>query len=85
MTIDETKIVTIDTADGKKDVELKQTGIKVKLVGTDGNAFALLGTVTAALRRGKIGSDFIKAFQKEATSGDYHHLLCTCMLVCDVR
>jgi hypothetical protein len=64
---------------------LKQTGIKVKLVGTDSNAFALLGKVTEALRRGKQSKEFIDAFMKEATSGDYAHLLCTITEVVDVR
>ena len=64
--------------------ELKQTGIKVKLIGTDGNAFAILGRVKDALRRGGQSKEFIDAFLKEATSGDYDHLLCACMEVVDV-
>ena len=72
-------------ADEQKKVELRQTGIKVKLVGTDGNAWALIGRVSQALRRGGQSKEFIDAFVKEATSGDYNHLLCTCMKVCEVE
>ena len=59
---------------------LKQTGIKVKLVGEDGNAFAILGKVAHALR--KAGhKELAQEFTKEAMSGDYDHLLAT---VCEV-
>ena len=61
--------------------ELRQTGIKVQLIGRDGNAFSILGTVKQALRRGGESREFIEAFMKEATSGDYNHLLATCMKV----
>lgn len=53
--------------------------IKVKLTGTDGNAFALMGKVTDALRRAGRTQEEIKQFTEEAMSGDYDHLLQTCM------
>ena len=53
------------------------TDIKVQLSGEDGNAFAVLGRVREALRRGG-RRDLIEAFTNEATSGDYNHLLQTC-------
>jgi hypothetical protein len=56
---------------------MPKTEIKVRLVGTDGNAFALMGKVCAALRKGN-RSDLVSEFQKEAMSGDYDHLLTTC-------
>ena len=59
----------------EKQTQLKQTGIRVKLIGTDGNAFALLGLVLQALRQAGYGEDFIKAFMVEATRSDYQHLL----------
>ena len=59
------------------------TKIKVKLVGTDGNAFALMGRVTAALKREGHG-DLVDAFMEEAMSGDYDHLLQTCMKYVEV-
>ena len=64
---------------------LKQTGIKVKLVGEDGNAFYILGKVQRALRNDGQPKEFIDAFLKEATSGDYNHLLATCMEVVEVE
>jgi len=63
---------------------MPKTNIKVKLVGTDGNAFALLGKVTEALRKGK-RADLIPEFRKEATSGDYNHLIATCCDYVEVR
>ena len=65
-------------------MELKQTGIKVKLIGTDRNAFAILAKVKDALRRGGQSREFIDAFMKEAMSGDYDHLLCTVTDVVEV-
>ena len=72
-------------ADEAKKVELRQTGIRVKLVGTDGNAWALIGRVSQALRRGGQSKEFIDAFVKEATGGDYYHLLATVMEVVEVE
>jgi hypothetical protein len=53
--------------------------VKVKLIGRDGNAFAILGSVSTALRKAGATPDEIKQFQAEATSGDYNNLLATCM------
>ena len=53
--------------------------VTVQLTGEDGNAFAIMGRVCKALRRAGVGDDAIKEFQKEAMSGDYNDLLCTCM------
>jgi hypothetical protein len=63
---------------------MPKTAIKVKLVGTDGNAFALMGKVSAALRKGG-HADLIPEFRKEAMSGDYNHLLSTCCEYVEVR
>jgi len=51
-----------------------KTDIKVKLVGEDGNAFAVMGAVSKALRRGGRG-DLVDEYRKEAMSGDYDNLL----------
>jgi len=59
----------------EQQTQLRQTGIRVKLINTDGNAFALLGLVLQALRQAGYGEDFIKAFMVEATRSDYQHLL----------
>lgn len=63
---------------------IRYPDIKVQLVGSDGNAFAIIGKVQGALRRAKVSQDDIKAFQREAMSGDYNHLLQTCMAWVDV-
>jgi len=55
--------------------KLKQTGLRVQLIGADGNAFALIGLVRRALRQAGYGEDFVRVFMDEATSGDYRHLL----------
>jgi len=59
----------------------KYPQVKVELTGQDGNAFFILGRVQGAAKRAKprVPREEIDAFQKEATSGDYNHLLATCM------
>lgn len=63
---------------------IRYPNIKVKLVGTDGNAFSILGNVRRALRKGKVSQEEIDAFCDEAMSGDYNDLLFTCMRWVDV-
>ncbi len=58
---------------------LTVTGIELQLTGTDGNAFAILGQARAAMRKAGIDRAQIDAFMDEAQSGDYDHLLATCM------
>ena len=55
----------------------KHPDVHVKLTGTDGNAFALMGRVTSALKAAGYGES-VEPFRKEAMSGDYEHLLRTC-------
>lgn len=57
----------------------KYPHIKVRLVGEDGNAFAILGRVQQALVRGGVDRAEIDAYLQEATSRDYDHLLQTTM------
>ena len=45
----------------------------------DGNAFHILGLVRRGLVRAGVPADKQKEFMDEATSGDYDHLLQTCM------
>jgi hypothetical protein len=61
------------------DMTPKFPNVKVRLVGQDGNAFAIMGRVTRALRRAGVKADEIKAYTDECTSGDYDHLLATTM------
>lgn len=58
---------------------VKYPEIKVKLVGSDGNAFAVMGKVAGALRRAGVSQEERDQFFAEATSGDYNHLLQVCM------
>jgi len=57
----------------------KYPNIRVRLAGTDSNAFAILAAVKKALHNNKVSSDEIKQFYDEATSGDYDNLLQTAM------
>lgn len=50
---------------------------KVKLVGEDGNAFAVMGKVVRGLRRAKVPSSVIEAYKNESVSGDYDNVLAT--------
>lgn len=57
----------------------KYPAVEVQLTGTDGNAFAILGTVQKALRRHGVSQEVISEFVAEATADDYDHLLQTVM------
>lgn len=63
----------------------KYPNIKVKLLGEDGNAFFILGRCLQAMRRAKISEKERDEFRKEATSGNYDHLLATCFKWFDVE
>jgi hypothetical protein len=52
---------------------------KVRLVGVDGNAFMLIGVCRQAGKRAGYTPEQITAFQEEAMSGDYDHVIQTCM------
>ena len=53
--------------------------IDVKLTEVNGNAFSIIGAVRKALRKGGATPEQIEEFQAEAMSGDYDHVLQTCM------
>ncbi|MGC0225616.1 hypothetical protein [Pseudooceanicola nitratireducens] len=57
----------------------KYPQISVKLSGEDGNAFAILARRARAARKAGLDRDEIDAFRKEATSGDYDHLIQTAL------
>jgi len=54
------------------------TGLGLELVGSDGNAFAILGKAMKVMKRAGFSKEKIKEFRKEATSGDYDNLLRVC-------
>lgn len=58
---------------------IKLPHVHVRMVGEDGNCFAILGRVSNAMKRANIGRAQREAFLEEATSGDYNHLLATVM------
>ncbi len=55
---------------------MAKTDVKVRLVGEDGNAFAVLAKVSRALKTAGY-EDLAAQFKKEALKGDYGHLLAT--------
>lgn len=57
----------------------KYPEIEVSILGRDGNAFAIMGAVSNALRKAGISSDEVKEYTSESMSGDYENLLRTAM------
>ena len=62
----------------------KYPNITVPLTGTDGNAFAVLGKVSRALRQAGVPAEERDAFLAEATQGSYDVLLQVVMHWVDV-
>lgn len=79
----EVTIIIEQVKDGKK-MSKPLTDIEVQLTEEDGNAFAIMGRVTRALKQGG-RPDLVEPFREEAMSGDYDNLLRTCMKYVDVR
>lgn len=52
---------------------------RLELVGLDGNAFMILGRAKGSARDAGWTPEQISNFITEAKSGDYDHLLQTCM------
>ena len=57
---------------------------KVKLTGEDGNAFAIMGAVSKALKKAGL-YDKADEYMKKATSGNYDNLLTVSMEYVDVE
>ena len=57
--------------------------VTVQITGLDGNAFAIIGRCSKAMRRAGWGTTEIRDFQKEAMKGDYSDLLTTVMDYCE--
>lgn len=55
--------------------EIKFPDVTVKLVGEDGNAFSIMGRVSAAMRKAGCTKEDVAAYMNEAMSGDYDNLL----------
>jgi len=56
----------------------------LKIIGTDGNVFSILGKARVAGRAAGWDKAKIDRFTKEAMSGDYDNALRTCMKHFDV-
>ena len=65
--------------------EIKYPEITVQLSGQNSNAFCILGICQRAMKRAYLPQKEIDQFMKEATSGDYNHLLATVMAWFDVE
>jgi len=59
--------------------EPKFPHIEVQLTGIDGNAFSVMGAVSREMKRDPEAKLLVDDFRIEAMSGDYNHLLQTCM------
>jgi hypothetical protein len=59
--------------------DIKYPNIEVELSESNGNAYAIIGTVRKTLRRAGVTGDQIQKFTDDAMSGDYDHVLQTCM------
>lgn len=57
---------------------------KLKLVGTDGNAFSVMGRACHAMKQAGCDPEHIEAYRRKAQSGDYDNVLATTMEFCDV-
>ena len=68
----------------EKSNEVKFPNVKVKLVGEDGNAFAILGRVSKALKKGGATKEQVDEYFAEATAAKYCDLLSVTMQWVDV-
>lgn len=65
--------------------DVKYPHVEVQLTGNDGNAFAIVGNVSKAMRRAGVEKAEIDRYVAESMSGDYDHLLQTAMSWVSVR
>ena len=56
----------------------------VKLLGEDGNAFAIMGTVAKALKKAGASQEHIEKYYEESSSGDYDNLIRVAMKYANV-
>ncbi|MCP1167348.1 hypothetical protein [Limimaricola litoreus] len=57
----------------------KYPHIKVKLIGEDGNAYAIVGRCRQAGRRAGLSNDELSRFVDEAFSSDYDNVIITAL------
>jgi len=66
-------------------VVLREIKPALKLIGTDGNAFAILGKAFRAAREAGWSRERFEEFKTRATSGNYDHLLAVTQEFFDVQ
>ena len=59
--------------------QMTKPKLKLKLSGSDGNAFMILGKAIGTARKAGLSQEEIEKFRVEAMEGNYDHLLQTCM------
>ena len=63
----------------RNSMENPRYDVDVQLTGNDGNAFAIMGAVSKALRKSGASKEELDQYREESMSGDYDHLLQTAM------
>jgi hypothetical protein len=58
---------------------------EVELAGQDGNAFAIMGRCSKALKRAGAPKEVIDEYKSKSMSGDYDNLLRVAMEFCEVQ
>ena len=66
-------------------MSVKFPEVTVELLDQDGNAFAIIGKTTKAMRRAGVEAEDIAAYRDAAMSGDYDHLLQVTMQTVNVE
>ena len=73
---------------GQEEEDVTAIGVRrpvsVPMVGADGNAYAILGRVTAALRAAGAAREAVGRWVEDATSGTYGHLLAAVVAAVEV-
>ena len=62
----------------------KYPGIQVQLVGTDGNAFTIIGKIMREMRNHGVNEKEINKYKKDSMSGDYDNVLRTAIKWVDI-
>jgi hypothetical protein len=64
---------------------VKFPDVRVKLTDHDGNAWAIMGRVRAAMRKAGVAAESIDEYIREAMAGDYDNLLRVTMETVEVE
>lgn len=64
-------------------VEIPTPKARVRLVGLDGNAYAIMSRAKDAMKQAGYSQAVIDAYVAEAMQGDYNHLIRVTVKYCD--